>query len=302
MKWDDLRFFLAIARTGSLTAAARSLRTSQATVSRRLASLEKQLGLFLFERTRRGYEPTEAGREILDIAEHVEDEFGEIDRRLFARDRALAGTLRVTCTRQFADQHLCRLLSEFVDEHPEIDIRLYCTYELLSLTRRQTDVADRLTRKPPDSLIARRIAKVAVSVYGSQEYLRTKSGQDSAWDWIGWRDLVYNQHFILDRFPNARIKHFVDDIRAMQTMVRHGLGVAALPCHLADPDAVLQRVVPEPMLDLRPDLWVLYHPDSRLVTRVRLFVDFLVERLRAKRDLFEGADAVTGSVADRANG
>ena len=300
MKWDDLRFFLAIARAGSLTAAARRLRTSQATVSRRLASLEKELGVYLFERTRRGYEPTEAGREILDIAEHVEDEFGEIDRRLFAGDRALAGILRVTCTQQFADQHLCRLLSEFVEQHPDIHFRLYCTYELLSLARRETDVAVRLTREPPKSLIAQRIAKVAISVYGSPDYLRARPIRD--WDWIGWRDLAYNQHFILDRFPNARIKHFADDVRAMQTMARHGLGIAALPCHLADTDPALRRIVPEPMLNLRPDLWVIYHPDSRLVTRVRLFVDFLVERLRAKRDLFEGSGAVPPAADDLAYG
>ena len=302
MNWDDLRFFLAIARTGSLTAAARDLRISQPTVSRRLAGMEKRLGVSLFDRTRCGYEPTRAGLDILDAAEHVEDAFGEIERRIFARNRTLAGTLRVTCTEPFAKQHLCRHLSEFVAEHPGIDISLSCTFERVNLNRRDADVAIRITSEPPDRMIGRRIAKVAVCAYGSADYLRARPGLDSGWDWIGWRDEDYNRIFIVDRFPHARIKHRVDDIGIIQTMTRHGLGIAVLSCHLADPDPVLRRVVPEPTLDGTPELWVLYRPDMRRVARVRLFVDFLVERLRADRDLFEGRGTDEGSVSSPTTG
>ena len=302
MNWDDLRFFLAIARTGSLTAAARDLRISQPTVSRRLANMEKRLGVSLFDRTRRGYAPTRAGLDILDTAEHVEDAFSEIDHRIFARSRTLTGTLRVTCTEPFANQHLCRHLSEFVAEHPGIDISLSCTFEKVNLNRRDADVAIRITSEPPDRLVGRRIAKIAVCAYGSAEHLRARPGQDSGWDWIGWRDENYNRIFIMDRFPHASIKHRVDDIGIIQTMTRHGLGIAVLSCHLADPDPVLRRVVPEPILDGMPELWVLYRPDMRRVARVRLFVDFLVERLRADRDLFEGRGTGEGSVASPTTG
>ena len=297
MNWDDLRFFLAIARTGSLTAAARDLRVSQPTVSRRLASMEKRLGVSLFDRTRRGYEPTRSGLEILDTAEHMEDAYSEIERHIFARNRTLTGTLRVTCTEPFAHQHLCRHLSEFVAEHPGINISLSCTFEKMNLNRRDADVAIRITSEPPDTLIGRRIANVAVCAYGSAEYLRARPGQDSGWDWIGWRDENYNRIFIMDRFPHAHIKHRVDDIGIIRTMTCHGMGIAALPCHLADPDPVLRRVIPEPILDGTPELWVLYRPDKERGARVRLFADFLVERLRADRDLFEGRGTDEGSVA-----
>ena len=302
VNWDDLRFFLAIARTGSLTAAARDLQISQPTVSRRLASLEKRLGVSLFDRTRHGYEPTRAGLEILCTAEHVEDAFSEIERRIFARSRTLTGMLRVTCTEPFANRHLCRHLGVFAAEHPGIDISLSCTLEKMNLSRRDADVAIRITSEPPEMLIGQRIAKVAVCAYGSAEFLSARPGQDPGWDWIGWRNEDYNRLFIMDRFPHARIKYRADDIGIIQAMTRHGMGIAALPCHLADPDPVLRRVVPEPILDGTPDLWVLYRSDMRRVARVRLFVDFLVERLRADRDLFEGRGAGEGSVASSTTG
>ena len=264
--------------------------------------MEKRLGVSLFDRTRRGYEPTEAGSEILGTAEHVEDAFSEIERRIVARDRTLTGTLWVTCTEPFANRHLCRHLSAFVAAHPGIDISLSCTFETMNLSRRDADVAIRITGEPPDTLIGRKIAKVAVCAYGNAEYLRARPGRNPEWEWIGWRDEDYNRMFITDRFPHARIKHRVDDIGVMHAMTRHGMGVAALPCHLADSDTVLRRLVPEPSLDGAPDLWVLYHPGMRHVARVGLFVDFLVERLRADRELFEGRRAGGGSIANLTTG
>ena len=290
LHWDDLRFFLAIVRTGSLTGAARGLRTSQPTVSRRLASIEKRLGVTLLERTRRGYELSQAGAEILDAAERIQDTVNEIERRLFARDRSLTGELRVTCTEPFANLYLCRFIHEFADAHPGLGISLSCTLETVNLSRRDADVAIRITGEPPPALIGRKIARVAVCAYGSVEYLRARPGPDSPRDWIGWRDEAYNRLFITDPFPHARIKHRVDDIQAMHTMTRHGLGLAALPCHMGDPDPALRRIVSEPILDGTPHLWILYHPDVKHVARVRLFVDFLVVRLLSFRSLFEGGE------------
>lgn len=290
LHWDDLRFFLAIAQTASLTEAARSLRTSQPTVSRRLASIEKRLGVPLFDRTRRGYELSQAGAEILDTAERMQDTVNEIERRLFARDRSLTGELRVTCTEPFAILYLCRFIHEFADAHPGLGISLSCTLETVNLSRRDADVAIRITREPPPSLIGRKIARVAVCAYGGVEYLRARPGPDSRRDWIGWHDETYNRLFITDPFPHARVKHRVDDIQAMHTMTRHGMGLAALPCHMADPDPALRRIVARPTLDGTPHLWILYHPDLKHVARVRLFIDFLVERLRLLRPLFEGGE------------
>ena len=103
-----------------------------------------------------------------------------------------------------------------------------------------------------------------------------------------WSDEAYNRLFITNRFPDAYIRYGVDDIRTMHTMTRDDIGVAALPCHIADPDPVLRQVVAEPMLEVATDRRVLYHPDAKRVARVKLFTDFLIEQLCSIRPLLEG--------------
>ena len=290
MNWDDLRYFLAIARSNSLTAAAKELGVSQPTVSRRLAAMEQSLGVTLFERTKVGYEPSAVGIEILQTAEHVEEEFNDIDRKVFGRDQRLVGSLRITCTETLANLYLARQLGEFVREHPGIDISLVCTFQQMSLSRREADIAIRTTYQPPDTLIGRMVANAAFGVYCATADLTSirESSEAKQWNWIGWQDETYNRMLITSRFPGARIKHRVDDMQTMQSMARHGLGVIVIPCHMADPDPGLARVVPEPMIEDTPDLWILFHPDVKHVARVRLFTEFLTERFLADRDLFEG--------------
>lgn len=287
MNWDDLRFFLAIARAESLSAAGRTLGVSQPTVSRRLAAMEDRLGVRLFDRTAQGYAPTAAGGEILETAMHLEDEFAGIERRLFGRDLRLTGSLRVTCTEVLANCYLARHLSRFLAEHPEIELNVICTFQQLSLGRREADVAIRMTNRPPDTLIGRRLATVAIGVYGATD-TEADTSRSRDWNWIGWQDEAYNRMMIANSFPEAQIRHRVDDLLAMRSMVRAGIGVAVLPCYVADPDPLLRRMVSEPLTQGAPDLWVLSHPDVRRAARVRLFTEFIAEAILADRDMFEG--------------
>lgn len=290
MNWDDFRYFLAIAREESLSAAGRSLGVSQPTVSRRLAGIELRLGVRLFDRTERGYALTVAGSEILETVEHVEVELTDIDRRIFGRDWQLTGSLRVTCTEVLANQYLSPHFARFLAEHPEIDLSVVCTFQHISLSRREADVALRVTQQPPDTLIGRRLVDVAVAAYAAPEATARDADRATpeAWDWIGWQDETYNRMMIRGAFPDARIRHRIDDLQAMRSMARAGLGVVVLPCYLADPDAGLRRVRPEPIADVGLGLWVLSHPDIRRVARVRLFTEFIAETILADRDLFEG--------------
>ena len=290
MNWDDLRFFLAIARSHSLTAAGRKLGVSQPTVSRRLAAMEGRLGVRLFDRTKAGYELSAPGAEIFETAQHVEDELNGIDRKVFGRDRRLTGSLRITCTEVMANLYLARHLSVFLREHPEIDLGVVCTFQHLSLSRREADIAIRATSRPPDTLVGRRLAKVALGVYAAAA-TKADSVDSSApaeWTWIGWQDETYNRMLITSPFPDAEIRHRVDDMQTMRSMARHGLGVVVLPCYVGDLDPGLRRIVPEPMKENAPDLWVLSHPDVRRVARVRLFTDFIAEIIQSDTDLFEG--------------
>ncbi len=290
MNWDDLRYFLAIARNNSLSAAGRALNVSQPTVSRRLAAMEAQFGVTLFERTRAGYELSVPGAEIFDTVQNIEQELNSIDRRVFGQDWRLAGSLRVTCTEVMANLYLTPHLAAFLEEHPQIDLSVICTFQHLSLSRREADVAIRMTNQPPDTLTGRRLANAAMAIYSSADKFEHPGGKPghASWDWIGWQDEAYNRMLITGPFPDAKIRHRVDDMQTMCAMVRAGLGVAILPCYMGDTDKGLHRATAELMIENAPDLWLLSHPDSKNVARVRAFMDFIAKRIIDDRDLFEG--------------
>ena len=285
MIWDDLKIFLAVSRTRSLSAAGRALGVSQPTVSRRLAAMEARLGVRLFDRTAAGYELSGAGSDILDTVRHVEDELNTIERTVFGKDRRLTGPLRVTCTEVLANLYLTPHLAGFLEEHPAIDLSVVCTFQHLNLSRREADVAIRVSAQPTDTLVGCRLADVALAVYKS---VGSEPGDLNEAGWIGWQDEAYNRLMIAGTFPGARIRHRVDDLQTMRAMTRAGLGLAVLPCYMADPDEGLVRASPQPLSGQNLGLWMLTHPDVRRVARVRAFTDFISKAIQTDRDLFEG--------------
>jgi len=290
MDWDDYRYFLAIARAGSLTGASRALGVSQPTVSRRLETMEARLNVRLFDRTQRGYMMTPAAMDIYETVERVGEDLGDTERKIFGKDLRLTGSLRVTCTEALLNGYLAPHLWRFLDRHPAIEFGVICTDAHLSLSRRDADVAIRFTARPPATLIGRRLAKTAFGVYARNGEPGNSGNRSSleACDWIGWHDEFYNRMLITSAFPEARIKCRVDSMAAMQSMARHGLGIAVLPCYRADLDPALRRALPEPLTEGTPDLWILHHPDVRGVSRVSLFAEFIADVITADLDLFEG--------------
>jgi DNA-binding transcriptional LysR family regulator len=288
--WDDLRFFLAIARARSLTAAGRALGVSQPTVSRRLEALEARLNVRLFDRTRLGYELTAMGMDLFETVQRVEEDLAEADRKIFGKDQDARGGLRVTCTEFFLNGYLAPFLWEFLRQNAGIDLSVICTQAPLSLSRSDADVAIRFTERPPETLAGRRLAAVAYAIYAASGATDTRFSLDNRedWDWIGIHDDTYNRMLFGNLSPDGRMKHRVDSMAAMQSMVRAGVGVTLLPCYVGDRDLGLRRLDPEPMLDHKFDMWLLYHPEIRRVYRVRLFADFVIELIEADRDLFEG--------------
>jgi DNA-binding transcriptional LysR family regulator len=290
MDWDDYRYFLAIARAGSLTAAGRALGVSQPTVSRRLETMETRLKVRLFDRTQRGYVMTPAAMDIYETAERVGEDLNGIERKVFGKDLRLTGSLRVTCTEALFNGYLAPYVWQFLDRHPGIEFGVICSDAHLNLSRRDADVAIRFTGGPSETLVGRRLAKAAFGVYagnGKTGKSRDRSSIE-AWDWIGWHDEFYNRMLITSAFPEACIKHRVDSMAAVQSMVRHGLGIAVLPCYTADPDPGLRRVLPMLLSEGTPDLWILHHSDVRRVSRVSLFAEFIADVITADLDLFEG--------------
>jgi DNA-binding transcriptional LysR family regulator len=289
ISWDDHRYFLAIARARSLTGASKVLGVSQPTVSRRLEAMEKSRNAELFHRTRVGYELTPVGAELFEAVCRVEEQLNEADRNILGRDSEITGALRFTSTEIFINGYLGQHIWAFLREHKEIELRLVCTQSTLSISRREADIAVRFAERPPDTLIGRRLGTVAYSVYAAVDQVEAFAGiENGKSEWIGMHDEAFNRMLYGTFLPSTRPKHRTDSMAAMQAMVRAGLGVSILPCYAADPDPALVRLIDRPFTDPKFDIWLVYHPDTRRTRRLRLFADFVINRIRADIDLFEG--------------
>lgn len=290
INWDDHRYFLAIARARSLTAAGKALGVSQPTVSRRLDSLEAKLKVRLFERTRHGYELTATGLELYETVHRLEEHLAEATRRIYGQDLEIAGLLRITCTEILFNGYLASFVWDFLHKNPGIELSMACTQSQLSLNRSDADVALRFTRQPPETLTGRRLTSVAYAIYAARQgpgERFTLANRDT-WEWIGVHDDLYNRMLFGSVLPDGPFKHQIDSMTALQSMVRAGIGVSLLPCYVGDRDPGLRRLDPEPVRDSGTDLWILYHPGVGQVHRVRLFADFIAGRIANDRDLFEG--------------
>lgn len=287
--WDDLRVFLAVARTLSLSGAARVLGVNHSTVFRRLASFEKRLGVRLFDRLPTGYVRTNAGDEMLGAAEAIEEQVMALERRVTGRDLELRGTLRVTTTETigltFGPPHL----AAFHKAYPGIAVELVAANERMSLSRRDADVAIRPTNAPPETLVGRRVARIAWAIYAP----KGRRGVDAFAPGETWLDVDDSfGHTALTRWVSARVPAEAIALRANSMTVlreacRAGLGLALLPCYMGDGDSGLRRageLIPE----LGVDLWLLTHEDLRQTARVRAFLDFMSDAIGRDRDLIEG--------------
>ena len=284
----DLRTLLAIAREGSLAGAARRLRVNHSTVFRRLAAIEARLDARLFERRSGSYVTTAAGEDLLRTAERVEAEVEALERRLSGRDLRLTGTLRLTAPDDIAEVLLMPLLAAFRRAYPDITVELVIDNRMLSLTRREADIALRPTREPPDTLVGRRVATLASTVYRAssativgEKDLAAETFADVPW--IAWDEGAGPPavaQWLQRRIDHSAIVYRSNSLLNQASAARAGLGLAILPCFQADPDSGLHRVM-DPPAELDTGLWLLTHPDLRRAARVRALLDLLYEALKA---------------------
>lgn len=303
--WNDARLVLAVARTGSLTAAAKALRVDHSTVFRRLAALEARLGLPLFERGPGGaYQPTTAGVRTALAAERMDDEALGLARDLAGQDRRLTGRLRVTCSETLAYRLLTRHIARFRTEHPGIVVELAVDSRVLNLSRREADVALRVARPREGDLWGRKLADVAWTAYGAAGYLPGVPPLTSPADLghhplIGWEEGtagVNAAEWLAQVTPGAAVVYRTNSLVNQFVAARAGIGVAVLPCYLGDTEPGLARALPGgPVPALARELWIVTHQDLRRTARVRAFFDAITEGIGADRMLIEGsADAGGG--------
>lgn len=287
MNWDDLRIFLAVARTGSISGGARQLGVQHSTVSRRLRALESKLGARLLERKKSGYELTAAGENMKLSAEKIEQEVLDVDGALGGQDARLKGELRVTAINNMASTVLMPMFASFSTRYPDVDLHIMVSNRYISLPEREADVAIRLTNTPTDTLFGKRLTTVASTIYGDRGYvvdLRKRGGKPK---WLGVECCGFHQSWTKDACGGAHHNFFADDTLLTRAALKQGLGVSYLPCFMGDTDPELARYCP-PDPELNLGLWLLLHPDLRRNARVLAFRDHMAREIEAQRDLFHG--------------
>jgi DNA-binding transcriptional LysR family regulator len=290
--WDDLRLFLAMARSGSTRGGALQLGLNQSTVSRRLVQLEARTGVRLFDRSPSGLQLTDAGEELLGVAAEVEDRVADAERRLQGRDENLSGTVRLSMP-DFAVAPAARPLAALSKRYPRIELQVMVDNGFVDLTHRQADLALRLAKEPPAHLIGRRIAPVRLAVYGSEAYLRDQPApvDVTSLDWVGWDEpwrQVATEQWIAANVPADRVRVRVNTSLAMAALLAAGVGVGFKLCFNGDAHPQLRRA--QAPRDFGFALWLLTHADLRGNARVRAVLRFLADALAKDRDRFIGPE------------
>ncbi len=286
LDWGHLPFFLELVRTGSLSRAAKRLGVDRNTVARRVAALEEELGLSLFERGPQGWSRTSAGEELSELASRVEENVLALARHADARDRALTGTVRLTTTVHLAAALLVPALPALRERHPGLVLEITADQRAFDLTRREADLALRMGRPRDTGLVARKLSDVVHRLYASRGYAARRHGPvDFASDlFVGFDDSLAGvpQERWLERLgPDRRVVFRCNNTASLLVAARLGLGIALLPCFVADRELELVRL--EGPSTMSHELWLLVHGDLRRTPRVRAvieWVDQLVERAR----------------------
>lgn len=291
MDWNDLRYFLSVARTGSLTNTSIDLKVSQSTVSRRIAELETSIGMTLFQRHQTGYFLTDEGREVLHRAELVEDSILALERGAVGLDKTPAGTVRLATSENLATDLVIPALPEFLNRYPGICLEIITSTATAELGRREADLALRVVRPTQGNLKVRRVGHMTYSVYGSRSYLERHPYLEGeplgGRRFITWDDNHAHlpaADWLARKHPGCKIALVTSSLPTQIAAVRAGLGLAIIPDFLTVKDDFI-RVIPSDQM-FSAEVWLVTHADLVASARVRAVGDFLAEQvLRSNPEL-----------------
>lgn len=285
MDWDDLRTFLAIARHGTLSAAARELGVTQPTMGRRLASMEARTGARLLQRLPGRYAVTPLGESVLGNAERIEAEALAAERTITGRDIGLEGLVRLTTVDTLAARIVAPALAELQARHPGIMVELAPDTRSLSLSRREADIALRMSRFEGHEIAARRVGAVALGLYATPDWReRSENGEARLVTVLDDQEHLPEAKWLRAAFPDA-VTGFRSNSREVQLWAaRSGAGIAALARYRADAEPGLVRLRTD-MPDLVRDIWLGVHVDMRHMPRVRAVMDAVGKTLERQASI-----------------
>ncbi|MBX3636063.1 MAG: LysR family transcriptional regulator [Rubrivivax sp.] len=317
--WSDLRVALAVGHAGSLAAAARELKVNATTVLRRLDALEQRLGARLFDRARGGWQPTDAGAVVVELARRMADQADEIERQVLGRDRELTGPLRLTTAFVLMEHLLPQPLADFARAYPGIEVEVIENAVLVDLSRRQAGVADptgaqpgwsrmeadvalRLSVNVAEHLVGRQLGMTHCRAYarrgapGLPQQVTPLAELLRDAPWVAFeRDAtqrVYDR-WMRSALAGAQVRVRVDIFDAVAAMLNTGIGIGVLPTFMARRHPELLPVS-EAIPELSVPVWLLTHPDLRQTARVRAFMGFVGDAIAARL----AADAKAEARAD----
>ena len=284
MEWDDLKHFLAVARTGSLTQAGLTLRISVATVSRRIGALERRLGTRLFDRKRTGYELTESGVAVRSKAEEIEQAVLSVEREVLGRDRKASGRVRITTGDDIAALVVAPKLAEFSARHPAISIEIVARFDVANLARREADIALRTIAPSKGDFLVRHVGWWDLGLYAAHSYARVHNLRPGDRDlsscaiitWDTGHSNLGGGLWFAQQAPTAPVVLAANSRLIQYAACKAELGVAILPCVAADADPELIQLLP-PSRVASTKLWLVVHRELARAARIRAVMDYLCD-------------------------
>jgi len=296
LDWNDLKYFLAVTRSGSTLAAAKSLGVNQSTVHRRLDELERRLTHKLVSRHPTGYRLTELGEDMRSYAERIEEAVIDFERRVSAWGSEHTGIVRVTCPQALVPRLMrAGIIDKFNARYPAVRVELVMNDKVVDLGKGQADIAIRAMPPADNALFGRKIADSPWAIYASRAYVKRHGGierlEDIDHHAVVLFDGAMREHqsvaWLQSVAPNARIIARADNLLALIMAAKSGSGLTPLPVIVGEAEKDLVRVA-GPVSALATPFYLLMHKDMRQTPRVRAFFDFFIEALPTIRPLLTG--------------
>lgn len=303
LDWNALQYILALARHQSLERAAAEVAVDPSTVSRRVRALERGIGARVFDRTASGHRLTAVGQRLLDSAERVEADIAAMEREAAGADQRLEGVVRIATSDAFARHRLSAVLCSFRRRHPLVDFELVADCRPASLIRREADVAVRFLRPAQTQLASRRIATLGHALYGSSEYLAhhpfDPDEPTRGHELVGYHSSLAalpEARWLDERAQGSRFALRANRVDLLLLATLDGMGLAVLPCYIADAEPGLVRLL-GPRDVVTRELWLVLHRDSRRIGRIRAFVDYFAAEFQAQAASLQGDEPALAAAA-----
>lgn len=292
LDWDDLRLFLAVARSGSFVASGKKLGLNHTTLARRLTTLERSLGTRLFDRSPRGVLATKAGLDLIGHAERIEDEVLAAGRSIEGQDVQLSGVVRLATPEAFGNYFIAPRAHLLNAVHPQIELELAPESRTVNLSKREADIAIGLHRPDQGRMKASRLIDYRLGLFASETLLDRISPVDDVAALHGQPFISYIEEMIdlpelrnLDQSLGLSCVFRSSSVAAQTEAVASGLGFGLLHCFAVKPEMRLVRVLPD-VVEVVRSYWMILHSDLARVPRIRAVADFVSAQVRADKAAF----------------